>query len=358
MKENSEKSLNETIENQPKNKKEYRNIPLLGYFDNDGFGFLYRNKFIIFKSINDIYFLVCIGPNHTSITFYNIIDNKIMSIIHYPHEDFIYNLKYFFYEYRKMDLIMSIDDNEIKIWNLDLECVFRITNHGFKVSCFLQNSKELYIIAFFVTLSNPFLLYNVKKKIKIFDLERNIIGDLNYVLKDCVILESYFDKNIQKNFIIFYQKDELTISFDFSENKIYHKYINDDFAGCNDLAIINLKDKINLIELGKDQIIRLWDFHSGEFLKIIKLNTLGFKICIWDNESIFIGCNDGIIKLVNLNEGKIIKEIENEENKLIGSIEKINIPKYGDCLVTQDYSIFFTLIKLRIFENQINEKKV
>ena len=170
-------------------------------------------------------------------------------------------------------------------------------------------------------------------------------------------MENYYDKNIQKNFIILYVEDGLITSFDFNKNKIYHKYNKGKFSdSCYDLDIINLKDKVNLIELGKDKTIRLWDFHSGEFLKKIELNADGFKICIWDTECVFIGYGNGEIKLVNLNEGKIIKEIKNEDNKGIGNIEKINIPKYGDCLVSQDFEELFCPLRFWIFENQVKEK--
>ena len=74
MKNYLEKILNKKIkreENQKKNKKEYRNIVLLN-IKNDFAQIFNRNKFIIFKSINDIYSLVCISSDLNSIIFYNL----------------------------------------------------------------------------------------------------------------------------------------------------------------------------------------------------------------------------------------------------------------------------------------------
>ena len=359
MKNHSDKILNKKTKregNQAKNKKEYRNIVLLN-IKNDYSGILHRNKFIIFKSINDIYSLVCVGSNLNSIIFYNLIDNKIMNIIHNPHPMYTYSLRYFFYKSKKMDLIMSIAHREVKIWNLNLECIFLIENIYPMISCFLQNNKEIYIVALSEIFSSPPFCDTHNEQINIYDLKGKKIKTLNYFLENCEIVENYYDKNIQKNFIIFSVEDGLITSFDFNKNKIYHKYNKGKFSNsCYDLDIINLKDKVNLIELGKDKTIRLWDFHSGEFLKKIELNADGFKICIWDTECVFIGYGNGEIKLVNLNEGKIIKEIKNEDNKGIGNIEKINIPKYGDCLVSQDFEELFCPLRIWIFENQAKEK--
>lgn len=103
MKNHPEKIINKKIKregNQAKNKKEYRNIVLLN-IKNDYSGIFQRNKFIIFKSINDVYLLVCVGSNLNSIIFYNLIDNKIMNIIHNPHPMYTYSLRHFFMNQKK-----------------------------------------------------------------------------------------------------------------------------------------------------------------------------------------------------------------------------------------------------------------
>ena len=55
---------------------------------------------------------------------------------------------------------------------------------------------------------------------------------------------------------------------------------------------------------------------------------------MWNNECIFIGCDDKTIKLVELKNGKIIKELKGHKREVI-SIKTIIHPKYGKCLISQ-----------------------
>ena len=55
---------------------------------------------------------------------------------------------------------------------------------------------------------------------------------------------------------------------------------------------------------------------------------------MWNNEYIFIGCDDNTIKLIELKNGIIIKELKCHYNKVI-SIKTIIHPKYGKCLISQ-----------------------
>ena len=58
------------------------------------------------------------------------------------------------------------------------------------------------------------------------------------------------------------------------------------------------------------------------------------EICLWNNEYLFVGCDDKTIKLIELNKGKIIKELVGHNDKVL-SIKSIIHPKYGKCLISQ-----------------------
>ena len=49
----------------------------------------------------------------------------------------------------------------------------------------------------------------------------------------------------------------------------------------------------------------------------------------------FVGCSDKTIKLIELNNGLIIKSLKNHDNSVI-TVKKIIHPKYGECLVSQN----------------------
>ena len=53
-----------------------------------------------------------------------------------------------------------------------------------------------------------------------------------------------------------------------------------------------------------------------------------------DDEYIFVGCEDKTIKMVNYNNGKIIRTLEGHKDRVV-SIKIINHPKYGNCLLSQ-----------------------
>ena len=57
-----------------------------------------------------------------------------------------------------------------------------------------------------------------------------------------------------------------------------------------------------------------------------------------DDEYIFVGCEDKTIKLLNYNNGKIIRTLEGHKGRVV-SIKIINHPKYGNCLLSQDYGL-------------------
>ena len=86
--------------------------------------------------------------------------------------------------------------------------------------------------------------------------------------------------------------------------------------------------------------IKIWNFHSGELLNKIKIindtfpeNKEIYGLCLWNNEYIFVGCNDKNIKLIEINKGKVIKKLTGHENT-VSTIKKVVHPKYGQCLIS------------------------
>ena len=94
-----------------------------------------------------------------------------------------------------------------------------------------------------------------------------------------------------------------------------------------------------MIESSMDGNIRIWNFHSGELLNKIKVCDKGLNgICLWNDENLFVGCEDKTIKLINLNKLLIIKNLDGHNNSVI-NIKKIIHPKYGECLISQGSDI-------------------
>ena len=286
-------------------------------------------SFCVFKSINNILYLIYSNMNY-SILFYNLINYNIINEIKNAHTENITNFRHHLDKHNKRDLIMSISsmDNNIKLWNAhNCNCLINIKNvnkNGCIYSgCFLYNNLSIYII----TSNNNWI--GKTESIKVFDLNGIKIKEINDSISDTFIIESYFDKELSKNYIIS-GNHGCVKSYDFNNNILYHKYNDDSYK--EHLSIIMYNNK--LIESSTDGYIRIWNFHSIKLLNIIKIdNIIIYNICLWNSEFLFIGCSDKKIKLLDLQSGKIIKTLIGHNNNVI-TIQKIYHPKYGECLIS------------------------
>ena len=167
-------------------------------------------------------------------------------------------------------MTISHNDNNIRIWNIiNWECILNIQDinkSGYLYSaCFLLNNEQIYII------SSNFNLLNTPEMVKIFDLKGNQIDEIKESNDITYIIESYYDNNCSKNYIITGNLGCIK-SYDFNEKKLYYKYY-DKNNGTHLSVLIFQKDKITqLIESCFDGNITIWNFHSGQFVMIKLLN--------------------------------------------------------------------------------------
>ena len=298
-----------------------------------------QNTFYVFKSINDIFYLVYSNKN-LSIVFHNLIDDKIIGEIKNAHSNDISSFRHKYDKINHRDLLLSISfyDNNIKLWNINnLECLINIRNinrYGFLYSaCFLQENDQIYIIT-----SNFVFGGTYVESIKLYDLAGVNIKEINDSNYDTYTIDVYYDKKLLKNYIIT-SNYNYSKSYDYNKDESYHKYYDCDSSE-HRCIILNDHDKdlIKLIESSSDGNIRIWDFHKGILLKKIKIiNEELYGICLWNNDFIIVGCKDKIVRLVNIKEGKIIKLLASNNFVSEKTIIKINHPYYGECLISQGF---------------------
>ena len=319
----------------PKELKFSKDITKDSYSD-----YVLDNTFCIFKSIyNDILYIIY-SNKKISIISYNLIDNKKNLEIRNAHNKLITNFRHYLDKNNERDLIISIsaDDNNIKLWIFnDFECILNIKNiyeNGKLYSgCFLNDDNKNYIIA---SQSRKYL-GNISELIKVFDFNGNKIKEINNSGDRTYFIDTFYENKKHKNYIITGNYDNIK-SFDYTENKLYHKYCDNDKQNHYSLLINNKNELIQLIESSEDGNIRICNFHSNILLKKIKLgNNFLCGICLWNNDYLFVGCEDKTIELLDLNKGMIIKNLIKHHNSVI-SIKKISHPKIGDCLISQGYA--------------------
>ena len=319
------------------NNKNIKNIHFLNDLINEAYSYysFLDNTFCIFKSIYDSLYLIYSNEKKSILSF-NIIENKKMNEIKNAHNEYITNFRYYLDKINKKDLIISIssNDNNIKLWNIfNTECLLVLKNINIDGNlysgCFLNNNNQIFLI------TSNYNYYGDCEPIKIFDLNGNKINEINDSNDQTYFIDTYYDNQLNIIFIITGNKNNVK-SYDFNNNTIYHKYDDNDNKGHYSIIIYSDDNKIKLIELSDDKNIRIWNFHSCELLDKIKVskNYSLSGLCLWNNEYLFVGCYDKTIKLIELNNGKIIKNLSHHNNRVL-TIKKIYHPEYGECLISQ-----------------------
>ena len=341
---------NMKIINQSNKKKiNFNNFILYSELTNNSYCSNNTNKtFIIFNSLNNILYLIYASDN-ISIISYNVITQKVVNEIKNAHKNYITNFRHCFIKNSKKDIIMSLSDvdNNLKLWNPTIwECILNlenVNNQGFLNSaCFLNHNDNIYII------TSNWNFLNIEK-IKVFDIKGEKYKEINDSNDKTVYIKSYYDIKNLKYYIIT-GNDGYIKSYDFYENKFYHKYFQKN--ACNSYYCLIIKNYKNILEIiGScfDGFLRIWDFHSGDILNSIYTGNKGLiGICLLTDNYLFCGSNDKLLKVIDLEKGNIVKKYLGLKG-ILCTLKIIKHPKFGESLVTQGLSN--DQIKLWYFKN-------
>ena len=296
------------------------------------------NEFIIFKSLNNKYYLVYVNKSN-SIIAYDIFENKIFLEIEQERKITTSCFSHYRDNNKKRDLIMSIEpiSNDIKIWNFTknfqlIRMFHKINKHGYlNTANFFTDDNIIYIM----TSNHRYTGKNVEP-IKIYDLKGNKIKELKDSNENVSFLDSYHDRKINKKYIIAAFSRYIRV-YNFNENSIYNVY-KDKYNPFHRNVIVNDNDDklTKLIESSSDGYIRIWDFHKAKLIKRILINNNKesvFGFCLWNNECIFAGVKDDIV-LLNINTEEIYSRKDYGKSNII-VIKKLNHPEFGECFLTK-----------------------
>jgi len=177
------------------------NIKFLKDIVNDAYDYCgLVNAFIVFKSINDILFLIYATKGKSFIS-YDLINNKKIKEIKNYHNCLITNFRHYFDKVNNRDLVISISahDNNIRIWNANnWECLTNITDinkSGIIYSaCFLNDNEKDFI------LTNNYNEKGELEPIKIFDFTCKEIGKINNSNDSTLIIKIYYDEILSNKY--------------------------------------------------------------------------------------------------------------------------------------------------------------
>ena len=285
------------------------------------------NMFICFNSLDDILYLIYSYKNIIIIN--NLLDNKIMNKINNAHENKIISFYFYLNKSNKKDLFISISFDNIKLWNVNnCECLLNLLLNpdcSFISACIMNDNNNNYIIQ--STIGNDSLIV-------VYDFDGHTIKKIDDSSDETIFIDKYFDINLNKNYIITGNNGYVK-SFDFNENALYHKYSENSNKFQNSIVITEQNEQKKLISSSGDGNIRLWDFHSGEFLNKININKNHglFGICLWNNY-LFVSVSNKSIKIISLeDDNKIINEIYGHKGPVL-CIKKIIDSRLGKCLIS------------------------
>ena len=211
-------------------------------------------------------------------------------------------------------------DNTAKLWNLKTKkLISDYTGHTAPINCVKSfKNKEVGITG------------SLDRHIKEWDFNKNsLTRDIN-CLSGCYSLEipsddSYILSGHEDGIIRMWNNKE--------ENSKEFKLHND--------KVLDIKtiDKNLFLSLGEDNNIKLFDIRKGEPIYTIDDNIIKdfsrSSISVSSNKKYFVvGSNNGIIYIMNLNEGTINSNIDN--NKGIGTIKAIYWKPYSSDIYVGD----------------------
>ena len=341
--EEENKKLKKEIDNSSNHQENKipNNIKLLSNIINDSYAhWNTNNSFTVFKSIKEILYLIYVNKENSIICF-NLNEQRKINEIQNSHNEYISNFRHCLDKINKRDLIMSIsaEDSNIKIWNVNnWECILNLPN------IYSEEEDEMILSACFLNINNEFLIitsnqnYGGGDPIYVFDLKGQKIKKIkNNPDESTYFIDTYYDNNLS-NYYVVTANQVYSRSYNYIKNELYQKYKEKKNFYENMYIIIMNKDEIiKLLVSCSDGIIRIFNFHSAFLLNKFKISNEPLcEICLWDENYLFVGCNDKIIKLVDINNGNISKSLTGH-NKPVITIKKIFHPKYGICLFSQGW---------------------
>ena len=301
----------------------------------DAYTCYFNNTFLVFKTINDLHYLVYISKARTIICS-DLYHLKKIAEIKVENEK-ITTFRHYLDKLNNKDLILTLCPmhNKLRIWDVsNWRCfiyINKVYNGGVLYSaCFLNDNNENYII------TSNCNYFGDSELIKIFDFKGNKIREINESNDATLIIDIYEDKKSSKKYIVTGNKNYLK-SFDYENKRFYKKYY-EKFNNAHFNYIIDDKNEIvKLFDICEDGYIRIWNFHSGIMInKILVSRECLYDLCLWDENNLLVSSQDKTIKLVDLKSNKVVKSMKGHNHYVI-TLQKINHIKYGAFLLSHGF---------------------
>ena len=172
------------------------------------------------------------------------------------------------------------------------------------------------------------------------NITENEYDNLHEVKVDHIYyIDTFFDKKLKTSYIISCCSGFIK-SFNYTTNTLYQIYIDKEAKKeihGNDIVDDSNENLIRLIETCNDGYVRIWDFHFGELLNKIKICDDGIKsICLWDENTLFVGCDDATIKMVDIKTNEILHVLYGHKQRVC-CLKIIEHEQLGKCIISKGW---------------------
>ena len=278
----------------------------------------------------------------------SLLENKITVSLK-GHNNHIRTIRYFINNINSEEYLISADNDIIVIiWEItyNFNIKFKInTNYSDNIySCLLLFdliNENNYI----VTSSYAQMDDNEKSATKLYSLENGqLIKYISHTNKNAIYyLLSWYNKNNNKYYIIQFSFKAILIN-SVIDDELYCELVQEPEDNHLSGFIYNLDDNTDyLCSSSYNGYINLWDLFNKSIYKVINTNECVLSNIIpWNNQYIIVADYDNnSFKIIDIEKGKIVKDISGQHTDKVPCVKKIYHPLYGESLLTagQDNTI-------------------
>ena len=243
------------------------------------------------------------------------------------HESFIFCIRH--KKINQIDyLITSSYDQSLKIWNL--------SNYSLLLSipkCHLSTSLYSCLLVCVNNTNNIISSVFDNELMKVYDMTGNLFKEIGNN-QDRTLFIDIWEKTNNDNYIINCNHNDVKI-YELSTGKVLKTFQQKGETSSHCCALILEEEKNTfLFECDDKGIIRQWDITSGTLINFLQVGKYLSCIISWGNNFI-LGADVGNIKVLNIKEWKVIKNLQvgNKNEFYLGTLIKFFHPELGESLM-------------------------
>ena len=320
------------------NSIQFKSNPNLKYklditFDNTKEG--WNDTFEIFKSKKDNKdYLISPNSYNYNLDVFTLFDNKLIESLQ-GHKSKIRTVRYF--SNRDEEYLTSGDEDYMLIvWDItnDYKIIHKIdVNGNIYSSLIIFHNNGAYL----VTSTNSTSHDEYKAATKLYSLHDGkfirLIKDTNYYFIQYLL--PWLNKNDSNYYIIQFAKNAILVN-NLLNDDVYSEFIQEPedyhYGGC----IINKENDEYLVSSSFNGYINIWDLYNKKIFRIINTDKCYLSsVTQWNNEYIIVADYDKkSLKIIDIEQNKIICNIKRQYSDRIISIKKVFHPIYGESLLS------------------------